>query len=343
MNLRKDCKNDLKLNYERPEKITTNLMIRMMISAAIDNDNNRFVVVTYTAVSFLFLWGIQIAFEYTLIAMLLFYTMSSSLEVIRLFLAYHSVDNKDDNVILCSNVLHANYNKILTEEEFEPKNVYQDLGRNIYIAFMVFGLQGVLISFVCYDLRHNIVNNCLDGTEGCPLAGTLGSWSLFILGTCMAIVFQIGPKTNYGESEQNPAYWLRLFLVIKDNDTRVTWKNHMKGNTENKLACQSSLTIVVAKVVGTMYLVDLDDSKGDKLAIKNIKNTKLDEEINMKRDSRISLRKNCSLPNTGADYNKFEDEDMIHIDKVRDEASKEDYRLSLTKKCSPAHLKHSLQ
>ena len=50
----------------------------------------------------------------------------------------------------------------------------------------------------------------------------------------MAIVFQIGPKTDYGESEQNPAYWLRLFLVIKDNDTRVTWKNHMKGNTENE-------------------------------------------------------------------------------------------------------------
>merc|ERR1740136_314779 len=336
MNLRKDCKKDLKLNYERPEKITTNLMIRMMISAAIDNDNNRFVVVTYTAVSFLFLWGIQIAFESTLIAMLLFYTMSSSLEVIRLFLTYHSVDNKDDNVILCSNEMHANYNKILTEGEFEPKNVYQDLGRNIYIAFMVFGLQGVLISFVCYDLRQNFVNSCLDGTEGCPLAGTLGSWSLFILGTCMAIVFQIGPKTDYGESEQNPAYWLRLFLVIKDNDTRVTWKNHMKGNTENEcalktgdirvwfryimsflingvgfhilvhalplqVACQSSLTLVVAKVVGTMYLVDLDDSKGDKLAIKNIKNTKLEVE------------------------------DMIHIDKVRDEASKEDYRLSLTK------------
>merc|ERR1740124_205593 len=164
MNLRDDYKKDLKLNYERPEKITTNLMIRMMISAAIDNDKNRFVVVTYTAVSFLFLWGIQIAFEYTLVAMLLFYTMSSSLEVIRLFLAYHSVDNKDDNVILCSNVLHANYNKILTEGEFEPKNVYQDLGRNIYISFM------------CYDLRNNIVNSCLDGTEGCPLAGTLGSW-----------------------------------------------------------------------------------------------------------------------------------------------------------------------
>ena len=125
-------------------------MIRMMISAAIDNDLNRFVILTYSAMSFLFLGGIQIDYEYTLLAMIVFYAISSSLEVIRVILAYHSVGanhKQIENIVLSSDVMHANFDKYLTQELY-PKNVYEDLGRSLTITSMVFVLQGVLISFV---------------------------------------------------------------------------------------------------------------------------------------------------------------------------------------------------
>ena len=69
-----------------------------------------------------------------------------------------------------------------------------------------------------------------------------------------------------------------------------------------------------------MYLVYLDDSKDNKLAIKNMKNTeKLNEENNIKSHE-IDLLHNGTLPITGADYNNFESIDMIHVDKMKDEA-----------------------
>ena len=69
-----------------------------------------------------------------------------------------------------------------------------------------------------------------------------------------------------------------------------------------------------------MYLVDLDDPKDDKLSIKNMKDMeKLDEKNNIKRHE-IDLINNGNLRITGADYNNFESTDMIHIDKMKDEA-----------------------
>ena len=68
-------------------------------------------------------------------------------------------------------------------------------------------------------MKKTNVSKCLDGTAGCPVAGTMGSWSFFVLVIFMALVFQLGPKINYGKLEQNPAYWLRLFVELKQNST----------------------------------------------------------------------------------------------------------------------------
>jgi len=290
------------LSEEAKNKINMNLKIRMMISAAIDNDRNRFVMVTYSAVSFLFLGGFQMNFEYTLLLMFLFYAFSASLETIRLLLAYHSVSDKNhDDLVISSAVLCTKFKEHSTKE-LKPGNVYEDLGRNLTIVTMIFITQVVLISFVCVDMLKNNVNSCVDGTKGCPLGGTLGSWLFFTLGIFMALVFQLGPKTNFGESEQNPTYWLRLFLVLKDDKTSISWRNGMKGNLKNgyalstgdyrvwvryfmsslingvgfhilvhalplQVASQSSLTGVVFRAIGMMYLVDLDDTPGYTLTI----------------------------------------------------------------------------
>jgi hypothetical protein len=78
------------------------------------------------------------------------------------------------------------------------------------------------------DVHSNDLVNCLDGSKGCPVCGTLGSWGLYVLGIFMACVFQLGPKTKYGESEQNPAYWLQLLLTSKEPGTKVTWYDPIK-------------------------------------------------------------------------------------------------------------------
>ena len=75
------------------------------------------------------------------------------------------------------------------------------------------------------------MNNCLDGTKDCPVGGTNGSWGFYVMGIFMACVFQLGPKTKYGESEQNPAYWLKLLLTTKEKGVKVTWYDPVKDKT----------------------------------------------------------------------------------------------------------------
>jgi hypothetical protein len=117
----------------------------------------------------------------------------------------------------------------------------------------------------------------------------------------MACVFQLGPKTNFGQSEQNPAYWYQLLLSAKQAGVKCTWydavddKHKERNLTTNdwriwtrfvmsflingvgyhilvhalplQVAAQSSFTGVVFRAVGMMYLVDLDDTPGYTLTI----------------------------------------------------------------------------
>jgi hypothetical protein len=129
----------------------------------------------------------------------------------------------------------------------------------------------------------------------------LGSYAFYILGIFMACVFLIGPKTAFGQSEQNPAYWLQLLLFSKQTGTQATWYDERKEQLCQQLlnpsdlrlwirfvmsfiinglgfhilvhalpiqvASQSSLTGVVFRAVGMLYLVDLDDTVGYKITL----------------------------------------------------------------------------
>ena len=125
----------------------------------------------------------------------------------------------------------------------------------------------------------------------------------------MACVFILGPKTKFGESEQNPAFWIQLLLATKETGAKLTWYDPVEDETKERylhigdmriwmrfwlsylvngvgyhilvhalpiqVAAQSSFTGVVLRAVGMMYLVDLDDTPGYKLTIVQ----KADEEI----------------------------------------------------------------
>lgn len=180
---------------------------------------------------------------------------------------------------------------------------------------MVFLTQVVLIAFVVTDIFDSELHSCRDGTPGCPVVGTLGSWGFYVLGIFMANVFLLGPKTSFGQSEQNPAFWLQLLLEAKETGTKVSWTDEY-GQAKSRVlqagdarlwirfimsflingvgfhilvhalpiqvAAQSSLTGVVFRAVGMMYLVDLDDTAGSTLYFVNLDNEKEKEPADNK-------------------------------------------------------------
>jgi hypothetical protein len=147
------------------------------------------------------------------------------------------------------------------------------------------------------DIYESPTHSCPDGTAGCPTVGTLGSWVFYVLGIFMACVYLLGPKTNFGQSEQNPAYWLQLLLAAKTLGAHCSWYDAVADKERQQelrhsdwriwgrffmsfvingfgfhilvhalpiqVATQSSLIGVVFRAVGMMYLVDLDDTPAE--------------------------------------------------------------------------------
>jgi len=293
-------------------KLTTNDSLRIIISATIDNDSNVYTIVSYSGLSFLFLAGIQWNFRATLCVMMIFYIVASAGDSLRILLAYSSFKTLEE--VTAVSQKGGLSKKVLKNTELlatlKPGNVYEDISRGATIVFMVFALQVILTSFVCYDLLKNDRTKCFDGTSGCPIGGTLGSWILYVLGIFMASVYMLGPNSHFGQSEQNPAYWLRLLLATKGDNVELSWTPDPGSKSTGKIdissgremyviwfrffqsylingvayhilvhalpiqvAYQSSLTSVVFRAVGMMYLVDLDDTPGPALSIHQKKET----------------------------------------------------------------------
>jgi len=85
------------------------------------------------------------------------------------------------------------------------------------------------------DIYKNNTHSCPDGTKDSPIVGTFGSWSFYVLGMFMACVFLLGPKTSYGQSEQNPAFWLQLLLASKwTGGATCTWTDPVKDTIQTR-------------------------------------------------------------------------------------------------------------
>lgn len=151
---------------------TGSLMVRGMISAAIDVDDPGFTVTRLCATSFLFLGGLQLDYEYGLIALLGAMGLLSSLDILRVLLAFREVDSLSDYTAVVTSKKIQRKTRNITE--LKPTNVYEDLTRARSIVVMVFITQCILISFVVIDIYDAPTHTCLDGTRDCPVGGTLG-------------------------------------------------------------------------------------------------------------------------------------------------------------------------
>jgi hypothetical protein len=126
-------------------KFDGNLASRALISATIDSDSSLYVIVSFSAVSFLFLGGIQLDYEMTLVAMIAFYSVTSLGESLRVYLAYKDANSLED-VVHTSAIVQSTLHNV--SMDLNPSNVYEDLGRGKTIILMTFVTQLILIAFV---------------------------------------------------------------------------------------------------------------------------------------------------------------------------------------------------
>lgn len=267
---------------------------RSYLSAYIDSDTPLYTIAKMASQSFIFLGGLQMNYRLTFSIMLAFFALESSCDSLRILLSFREANSLDDVVVTSKEMRTELRRHPLTI--LQPNNVYEDLTRKSLIVGMVFVTQAILISFVVTDIFGSETHSCLDGSSGCPVTGTFGSWGFYVLGIFMACVVLLGPKTNFGMSEQNPAFWLQLLLSAKHSKNKCTWYDPVKDKNRSRLlesndwrvwarfamsflingvgfhilvhalpiqvAGQSSLTGVVFRAVGMLYLVDMDDTPG---------------------------------------------------------------------------------
>lgn len=279
-------------------RFTGSLRCSAYISAYVDNEDPTFAIARLCAKSLVFLGLMQINFHRGFWIMLGLLVLESSLDTIRILLAYCSCHSLRQ--LRATSEDEAKDIQDVTQ--LEPTNVYEDLARPKSIAGMVFVVQTSLIGIVMYDTYSTTTRSCFNGTEGCLMLESLGSYCLYFMGTFMACVFYVGPMNSFGKKEHDPVFWLKLFLMTKQSGSAVlSWKDPNTEQTKTlpltrngvriwaqffmswivnsicfhfllhalpiQIASKSSIMGVVFSSVGMIYLVDLDDSTGNTLTL----------------------------------------------------------------------------
>jgi hypothetical protein len=153
-------------------------LLRGMIACAIDNDSPYYTIVSYSAISFIFLGGIQVDYQITFLAMIGYYCIVSAGDTLRVLLAYWQYGSLSDVFIVSDmDVGLKDKHKEDKEEkdqpfetmELQPNNIYEDMGREKTIVFMIFATQIIFVTFVCIDVYRADKVSCLDGTPNCPV------------------------------------------------------------------------------------------------------------------------------------------------------------------------------
>lgn len=157
-------------------------LLRGMIACAIDNDSPYYTIISYSAVSLIFLGGIQIDYQNTFVAMICYYCLVSGGDTMRVLLAFYEYGSLSD-VFIFSEMDTGLKDKHKEDKEerdrkfetmeVEPSNIYEDMGREKTIVFMIFATQIIFVTFVCIDVYRADAVRCLDGTPNCPVGKSM--------------------------------------------------------------------------------------------------------------------------------------------------------------------------
>jgi hypothetical protein len=279
-----------------------------IITTISDNDDPSFTMLRLASQSMIFLGGFQLNYQFAFVTMLLYYSVLSLSDTLRVLISISDSDSLHDLTKIskrdrCNlkSTLSLSLQNGTAYVELKGGNVYEDLTKPYTVVGLVFFTQVILISLIGLDIQGSSTHKTLDGTANVPIVGTLGSYLIYILGIFMQCVYILGPKMNFGTSEQNPHYWIKLFLAVKQTGARCSWFDPLNDQQKEfelrhndiriwtpfimsflingvgfhilvhalpiQVAAQSTLAGVVIRAVGMMYLVDLDDAPGTVMKI----------------------------------------------------------------------------
>ena len=156
-------------------KLSWSELLRGMIACAIDNDSPSYTITSYAAVSFLFLGGIQTNYQITFIIMISYYCITSFGDSLRVLLAYKNYNSLSEVLLFSkmdtdlqeeqSREVKIGRKKKQEEEkisfqttEVVPRNIYEDIGRERTIVYMIFSTQIIL---VCFLVRYIILKTLI--------------------------------------------------------------------------------------------------------------------------------------------------------------------------------------
>lgn len=268
-----------------------------------DDDEPLFTILRTFSQGFLLLGGFQLNYQLTFRVLLVAYFFVSLRDTFRVLVAYNANKKVEDFVVVPSKghkkkgvvAYHQPTGQQGSWIELKTKNIYENLSRDFLVVGMVFTTQALLIAFVVIDVYNDKDSHTnIAGTETVPVVGTNSSYCIYILGIFMSVVYLVGPKTNFGQSKENPHYWVQLLLIAKLTGATCKWHNPVKGQAIRiqlrpgdkriwlrfflsflvngwgyhvlvhllpiQVAAESSFTGVVFRAVGMMYLIDLDDT-----------------------------------------------------------------------------------
>jgi len=125
----------------------TTIKLRTWLTAYIENDCALFTCIRKAAKAFVFLAGLQINYQWAFLGILVFFTIESCLDPLRVLLCYCEATHIDD-LVVTSKFLRAQLKKNQDVTTLQPTNVYEDMTRGGFVVGMIFVTQVILIGFV---------------------------------------------------------------------------------------------------------------------------------------------------------------------------------------------------
>ena len=156
-----------------PEAFTGSLRVSALISAYMDNhEEPKFAIFRLCTINLIFLGFLQMNYQLGFLVMLGFLVVESSLDTIRVWLAYRNCRSLRSLSVISDDEAYV----LQEATKLEPTNVYEDLTRPRAIAFMVFLVQALLIGLVIDDSYHSTTRTCFDGSgASCLMFTSLGT------------------------------------------------------------------------------------------------------------------------------------------------------------------------
>ena len=160
------------------ESFEGSLRVCAKISAYMDHhEEPGFAILRVCAKSLLFLGFLQWHYHIGFLIMMLVLLAESSLDTLRILLAYWNCKRLDSLSVIADDEAHE---LRAAATKLNPTNVYEDLTKPRSIAILVFLTQVVLVGLVMDDSYRTTTRVCFSGKDNaCPVLTSLGALYYF--------------------------------------------------------------------------------------------------------------------------------------------------------------------